>query len=782
MMLYHWFEATAARHGSRPALEVGGERFTYRQLAGMAESLAAQIRRDRETVPRRIGLLAERSLPAYVGYLAVQRLGASVVPLNPAFPQARTQHMLAASETGLVLADPKLAPPPLGGIRLLAVDPAPDREPSPPLPPLRDDPGAEAYLLFTSGSTGTPKGVPIRQGNVSAFLTAVRDRYGLAPGARCSQCFDLTFDLSVFDLFAVWAAGATLVVPSRNDLLRPVRFVTDHALTHWFSVPSAISRAQAGGRLQPGSMPSLRHSLFCGEPLTRHQARAWQEAAPGSALTNLYGPTELTIACSDFTLPPDPGAWPATPHDVLPIGLPYPGLEHTVLDDAGNPAPEGELCVRGPQRFDGYLDPAANHGRFHPASAAVRAGAVPPDHWYRTGDRVTTRDGALVFLGRADQQVKINGYRVELGEIEAALRSLDGVTDAVVVAVPEAADTLGLHAVCLAPDGEAARLRTELVRTLPGYLVPRRVFTVGRLPSNASGKVDRPAVADFVRTALERPAASAGTAVPAPRRGTRDDAHTPAELDGRPVTAGELQALAMTGYGHFTTLRVEAGRVRGLALHLDRLVRDCRATFGVPLDPDRVRELLRRAAPPGGVCTIRVTVFDPATDLAHPAEAKDPHVLVTRRAAGDQLLPAMTVRSAVHRRDSPEIKSAGLFGSLRQRRAAQLQGYDDALFTDQDGYISEGTTWNIGFFDGDHVVWPDTPCLPGVTMRLLRQPSHRVAPVSLADLGRMRAAFATNAAIGVRPIAGIDGTGFPGRSPYLDELRTAYLNIEPEAL
>ncbi|MFJ8752649.1 amino acid adenylation domain-containing protein [Streptomyces sp. NPDC102441] len=507
MMLYHWFEAAVARHGTRTAIEIDGERFTYRQLAEMAESLAARIRQSSDTVPRRIGLLAERSVLAYAGYLAVQRLGSSVVPLNPAFPESRTLYMLAASGAGLVLAGPRPDPPRVDGIRLLAVDPTQARgEPPAPVPPLLDAPEAEAYLLFTSGSTGTPKGVPIRQSNASAFLETVRNRYGLEPGARCSQCFDLTFDLSVFDLFAVWSAGATLVVPSRNDLLRPVRFIADNALTHWFSVPSAISRAQAGGRLLPDSMPSLRHSLFCGEPLTWQQARAWKAAAPGGTLTNLYGPTELTISCSDFALPPDPADWPATPNGVLPIGLPHPGLEYAVLDESGHPAPDGELCVRGPQRFDGYLDPEANHGRFHPAPAPSDS-AVPPDHWYRTGDRVTAHDGTLHFLGRTDQQVKINGYRVELGEIEAALRSLTGVTDAVVVAVRETADALGLYAVCLAPASEPALLRAELVRSLPGYMVPRRVLTVGRFPCNPNGKVDRRAVAELVGAALERPAA-----------------------------------------------------------------------------------------------------------------------------------------------------------------------------------------------------------------------------------------------------------------------------------
>jgi acyl-coenzyme A synthetase/AMP-(fatty) acid ligase len=243
-------------------------------------------------------------------------------------------------------------------------------------------------------------------------------------------------------------------------------------------------------------MPSLRHSLFAGEPLTWPQARAWKAAAPGSTLANLYGPTELTIACSDFALPADPADWRDTPNGVVPIGLPYPGLEHVVLDESGQPASEGELCMRGSQRFDGYLDPQANHGRFHPEAND----SVAKEHWYRTGDRVTTREGILNFLGRDDQQVKVSGYRVELGEVEAALRSLDGVADAVVVAVDDDAGALGLHAVCLAPGSDPVRLRAELVGRLPGYMVPRRVLTVDQLPSNSNGKVDRRAVAELVRS------------------------------------------------------------------------------------------------------------------------------------------------------------------------------------------------------------------------------------------------------------------------------------------
>lgn len=256
-----------------------------------------------------------------------------------------------------------------------------------------------------------------------------------------------------------------------------------------------------------------------------------------------------------------------------------------------------------------------------------------------------------------------------------------------------------------------------------------------------------------------------------------------AQLNGRPVTVDELQTLALTNYGSFTSLRVEDGRVRGLALHLDRLVHDSRILFGADLDAQYVRELIRLAAPVEGSTTIRVTVFDPSTDLGHPDRAADPQILVTQRPASALPLPPLAVQSTRYVRDLPEVKAVGLFGSLHHRRAAQLNGYDDALFVDAEGAISEGGTWNVGFFDGDHVVWPDAAALPGITMLLLQGAhEHRLARVPLPDVGRMQAAFATNAAIGVRAIARIDDVRYAVDHPVLDILRKEYMDVPGEAI
>lgn len=258
-----------------------------------------------------------------------------------------------------------------------------------------------------------------------------------------------------------------------------------------------------------------------------------------------------------------------------------------------------------------------------------------------------------------------------------------------------------------------------------------------------------------------------------------------AELNGVPVTADELRALALTNYGHFTSMRVDGGRVRGLTLHMNRLVRDCRIVFDTELDPEYVLFLVRKAtADMGGSFTVRVTIFDPGLEMGHPGSKADPKVLVTSRSAATLPLPPLRVQAAHFVRDLPQVKHIGLMGSLRHRRVAQLNGYDDAVFVDGEGFVSEGVTWNVGFFDGDQVVWPQADVLPGVTMNLLTEahgPSV-TARVNLAEVYGMEAAFATNTSIGVRPISVIDGRVFADEHPVLAELQEKYLGISGEEL
>ncbi|MFD8750263.1 aminotransferase class IV family protein [Kitasatospora sp. NPDC059577] len=258
------------------------------------------------------------------------------------------------------------------------------------------------------------------------------------------------------------------------------------------------------------------------------------------------------------------------------------------------------------------------------------------------------------------------------------------------------------------------------------------------------------------------------------------------EIDGAPADPARLAALGLLNYGHFTTLRAEAGRVRGLTLHLDRLVRDCRTVFAAELDRAAVRERIRSVLPADGApVVVRVTVYDPALGLERPAAPAVPALLVTTRPAATAEPAPLRVRTAVYRRELPEVKHVGLFGLVHHRRRAQLAGYDDVLLVDPDGRVTEGATWNVGFLDGDGLVWPEGPSLPGVTEALLSgayRGRQSRAPLPAAGLGRFAAAFAVNAGVGVRPLAAVDGTALDPAHPVLAELRAAYLGITAEAV
>ncbi|WP_328286839.1 aminotransferase class IV, partial [Streptomyces noursei] len=256
-------------------------------------------------------------------------------------------------------------------------------------------------------------------------------------------------------------------------------------------------------------------------------------------------------------------------------------------------------------------------------------------------------------------------------------------------------------------------------------------------------------------------------------------------LNGEPVGVDALKALALTNFGHFTTLRVDDGRVKGLSLHLDRLAADCRTVFDAALDRARVRALLGQAVDGRtGSLAVRVTVFDPGLGLARPGADAEPHLLVTCRPVGGPPAP-LRVTTVAYQREMPEVKHVGLFGQLAIRRAAHRAGADDALFVEPGtDVLSEGATWNVGFVDAQgHVVWPAARVLPGVTMRLL-QTVHtwQRRPVPRTELPRLRAAFATNAAIGVRPLAAVDDVPLDTGHPLLDVLRQRYRELPDDRL
>ncbi len=554
--LWDLFLSTADRAADETALEIGPHALTYAELHDRAERLAALLDSRLTDPAAAVGLLAARDLGTYVGYLAALRSGHPVVPLNPTFPAERLARMCRAAGVGVVLADPgsaeiagDIAQAVPGTEVYVAPGAAESATAAVRAPAYRGTPQDVAYVLFTSGSTGRPKGVPIRHRNLSQYLASALDRYRLTPGCRVSQHYALTFDPSVLDMFLAWGSGATLVVPLREEELTPVSFVNERGITHWSSVPSVISLARRMRTLTPNAMPNLRTSLFMGEQLTLDQAAAWADAAPGSVVDNLYGPTELTVTCTAYRLPGERSAWPRTPNRTVPIGRPLPHLQAAVRTDggaSGADGAEGELCVRGPQRFPGYLDPRDDEHRFlrgTPPELAELTGRPADGDWYRTGDQVRWWEGELLHLGRVDDQVKVRGHRVEPGEIEGVLRRQHGVAEAVVVLVDGDRDGGELHALYTGPPGLERALRAAVEAALPPYMVPAGVHHLRTLPVNENGKTDRRRLATEVRR--RRRALADGT-----------------------ERAGRTERTGAAGLGDLALAAARAGRDQVLA-HLD---------------------------------------------------------------------------------------------------------------------------------------------------------------------------------------------------------------------
>ena len=503
------FAAGAARSSNGPALIIGDWAITYSELDDTARRWAARLVDATQGTAKRVGICAYRSPTTYVGTLAAAFAGAAFVPLNPNFPSARTRAMIDRAGLDAILVDseslPVLAaaldghpnPPPLfltdgrrsdSSVRIAfdAAELARGKAIDAPKPVSASD---IAYLLFTSGSTGDPKGVPVSNGNVGAFLAYNRGRYVFGPGDRLSQTFDHTFDLSIFDMFMAWGAGAAICVAKAEDLARPLPFISRHGITVWFSVPSIGMRLLRSGRLKPSSMPNLRWSLFCGEALPRTLAEAWQAAAPNAILENLYGPTELTIACACHRW--EPATSPAQcENGLVPVGTVYPHLSAIIVNEQGQPVAAGdtgELCVSGPQTFPGYWQ----------ANALTSASIIQrPDstgniaRYYKTGDIVRKNEtNEYVFLGRRDSQIKVNGCRIELGEIEAALRDA-GCAEAIALAWPcrEQAEAIIAFVTGEAPP-HAVKMRVQ--ERLPRHMIPRFIEAIATMPLNVNGKIDR---------------------------------------------------------------------------------------------------------------------------------------------------------------------------------------------------------------------------------------------------------------------------------------------------
>jgi amino acid adenylation domain-containing protein len=520
-MLQGYVARQAEKRPDAIALVMGEQRVSYGELEAESNQLARLLLQHGCRRGDRICLFLPKTPSAVMAMVSVLKAGCTYVPIDVDSPARRVAKVIGATEPRAIIATSSTRPlvdelftlgsfdaaVTVGSIDDFASEGANFRavfastdwraESTEPLGHF-GSPEDPAHLLFTSGSTGTPKGVVIQHSNVIAFVDWAVDYFGMGASDKISGHPPLHFDLSTFDIYGAQAAGAELhlIPPSLNLMANKLaQLIRDSELTQWFSVPSAMTYMAKMGAVRPGEFPLLERVLWCGEVLPTPTLIHWMQCLPQARFTNMYGPTEATIASSYYTMP----ACPTRETESIPIGTACPGEELLIMDDGLQPAPLGaigDLYIAGVGLSPGYWRDEEK------TRAVFREDPRSPgssERIYKTGDLARIgQDGLAYFLGRADTQIKSRGHRIELGEIEMALSALECLRESAVIAME--ADGFEGWTICCAyvsaerEGARPARLKEMLRESLPPYMLPSRWLAIDELPKNANGKIDRRAL------------------------------------------------------------------------------------------------------------------------------------------------------------------------------------------------------------------------------------------------------------------------------------------------
>ncbi len=520
-LLHHAIDESAERLADQEAFRFQGRGLTYGQLVERSNQLAHTLLDQGVGAGDRVGIYMLKGLELPVALYGILKAGGAYVPVDPSAPPSRIQAILEdcgirhlvtdesraarAMDLGASTASLEciIAPGPDGvgkGTRVVSwseVETAKDSDPR-----IRVTEDDLAYIMYTSGSTGVPKGLMHTHRSGSSYAHMSARTYSVTCDDRLGNHSPLHFDMSTFEYLTGPLCGATTVIIPEEATLFPINLselIERERLTFWYSVPLALIQLLTRGQIERYDASSLRWVLFGGEPFPPKYLWRLMELWPQARFSNSYGPAEVN-QCTFYHVPrEDMGS-----QEPFPIGPVWDGAEGLIVDASDQPAApgtEGELLIRAPTMMRGYW---ARPDLDREAFFIKQPWADDRRKFYRTGDLVRERaDGNLLFLGRKDRQIKVRGYRVELDEIENVLSGLEEVAEAaaVVVRTGEGETTILAAVSPISSSGcDPNEVRRRSAERLPPYAVPQKIEVIDRFPRTGSGKIDRPALAEQLKS------------------------------------------------------------------------------------------------------------------------------------------------------------------------------------------------------------------------------------------------------------------------------------------